>query len=123
MFGNKIPAHVLFGTELQFYRSTTKQIESWKMFATESHCIHMTSSGLYAITLSFCDVDAVKSRSVTLENLLFHNPQLYEKLSRENLLGPYHPIRITLADFPEQKKKIDALYWNACNHPNGKYDK
>ena len=113
MFGNKIPVHFLFGTEMKFYRLTTENIETWKMLATDSHCIHVTRSGVYAVSLSSCDGNNVKSRSVTLENLLFHNPQLYAKLNSENLLGPYHPIKITLADFPDQKKEIDSLYLKA----------
>jgi hypothetical protein len=121
---NSIPFNFIrfSNTPPSFYRHRTGTVIEGKLSFLESANSHFMvktkTSGKFVISLNFSANPTSGSpknlaRSVSLENLFFHNNWLYQTLTTtENLIGsPNMPLKITWNDFPLSfREEVNALY-------------
>ena len=105
---------------IKFYRASQKSvINGWiKMFVSEDMLV-ISEKGInsFSIPVNFIAKDEqIGYRLVSLENILFHNPNFYEEMiTSDNLLGN-SPIKIVWNDLPETiRNKITKIYEDSSN--------
>lgn len=115
---------------LSFYNPSTNSVIEGVLPLSEPENLHFMcktkKSGMYMVRINFSLAGPKDPklwiRSVSLENLFYHNKWLYETLvTSKNLLGSSQmPLKITWSDFPQTfRDEVDALYRVALESKTG----